>query len=87
LVSAPGVPLSWPLSWLNPGQNGRLFHEPLAAGTASMFAGLYVEAYEPEFGEAFPSILPPRKSANPFKKDKKDERKDKKSDSEASLFV
>jgi D-arabinose 1-dehydrogenase-like Zn-dependent alcohol dehydrogenase len=53
IVSAPGVPLSWPQSWLYSGDKGRLFHEPLMAGTASMLAGLFVEDYLPRFSFSY----------------------------------
>jgi pyrrolysine biosynthesis protein PylD len=53
VVSAPGVPLSWPAAWLG-GEGGRLFHEPLMAGTASMLAGLFAERYDERFSRAFP---------------------------------
>jgi hypothetical protein len=66
-IAAPGVPLSWPLSWLEPGQKGRLFHEPLAAGTAAMLAGLSLPNYDPEYGRAFPGIFPER--VKPIKKE------------------
>ncbi|MDR1079524.1 MAG: hypothetical protein LBQ79_00800 [Deltaproteobacteria bacterium] len=39
-VAAPGVPLAWPREWLSPGAPGRLWHDPLASGTAAMLAGL-----------------------------------------------
>ena len=40
VVAAPGVPLSWPLTWLQPGAAGRLWHDPLESGTAAMLAYL-----------------------------------------------
>ncbi|MDR1039114.1 MAG: hypothetical protein LBR80_02900 [Deltaproteobacteria bacterium] len=39
-VAAPGVPLSWPSLWLSPGAPGRLWHDPLISGTASMISGI-----------------------------------------------
>lgn len=40
LVSAPGVPLSWPETWLSGGGKRRLWHDPLQSGTAAMLAKL-----------------------------------------------
>ena len=40
LVSAPGVPLSWPLEWLTTAGPRRLWHDPLQSGTAAMLAKL-----------------------------------------------
>lgn len=41
VVAAPGVPLAWPPGWLQPkGRIGRLWHDPLQAGTAAMLAML-----------------------------------------------
>lgn len=40
IVSAPGMPLSWPQEWMYPGAKGRLWHDPLQAGTAAMLARL-----------------------------------------------
>lgn len=40
IVSAPGVPLSWPLEWMYPGARGRLWHDVLQSGTAAMLARL-----------------------------------------------
>lgn len=40
VVSAPGMPLSWPQQWLYPGAGGRLWHDPLQSGTAAMLARL-----------------------------------------------
>lgn len=40
IISAPGVPLSWPLEWMYPGASGRLWHDVLQTGTASMLARL-----------------------------------------------
>ena len=40
IISAPGVPLSWPLEWMHPGASGRLWHDVLQTGTASMLARL-----------------------------------------------
>lgn len=38
VVVAPGVPLSWPVAWLDPGATGRLWHDPLESGMAAMLA-------------------------------------------------
>lgn len=40
IVSAPGVPLSWPMEWMYPGAAGRLWHDVLQCGTAAMLARL-----------------------------------------------
>lgn len=40
IVSAPGVPLAWPMEWMYPGAAGRLWHDVLQAGTAAMLARL-----------------------------------------------
>lgn len=40
VVSAPGVPLSWPLEWINADGPRRLWHDPLQSGTAAMLAKL-----------------------------------------------
>lgn len=40
IVSAPGVPLSWPMEWMYPGAKGRLWHDVLQSGTAAMLARL-----------------------------------------------
>ena len=40
VVSAPGVPLSWPLDWLSGSSKRRLWHDPLQSGTAAMLAKL-----------------------------------------------
>lgn len=40
VVVAPGVPLSWPLSWREPGGRGRLWFDPLESGMAAMLAEL-----------------------------------------------
>lgn len=40
VVSAPGVPLSWPLEWISSSGPRRLWHDPLQAGTAAMLAKL-----------------------------------------------
>lgn len=40
VVSAPGVPLSWPLEWLTTDGPRRLWHDPLQSGTAAMLAKL-----------------------------------------------
>ncbi len=39
-VAAPGVPLSWPTTWLTPStaKQNRLWHDPLQSGTAAMLA-------------------------------------------------
>jgi hypothetical protein len=37
-VAAPGVPLSWPLSWLKPGGPNRLWHDALPSGVSAMLA-------------------------------------------------
>ena len=37
-VAAPGVPLSWPKTWLRPGGPSRLWHDVLPSGVAAMLA-------------------------------------------------
>ena len=37
-VAAPGVPLSWPTEWLQPGGPARLWHDVLPSGVAAMLA-------------------------------------------------
>lgn len=40
IVAAPGVPLSWPIQWMEKNEKGRLWHDPLQSGTAAMLAML-----------------------------------------------
>ncbi|MDR2459594.1 MAG: hypothetical protein LBE38_02250 [Deltaproteobacteria bacterium] len=54
IVSAPGVPLSWPENWLWNETPPRLFHEPLMMGTASMLAGLCNEDYDQRYALSYP---------------------------------
>ncbi|MGL4209257.1 MAG: 3-methylornithyl-N6-L-lysine dehydrogenase PylD [Candidatus Adiutrix sp.] len=40
IVSAPGVPLSWPQQWLDEKGPPTLWHDPLQSGTAAMLAAI-----------------------------------------------
>jgi pyrrolysine biosynthesis protein PylD len=40
IVAAPGLPLSWPVEWLDGRSPQKLWHDPLQSGTAAMLAAL-----------------------------------------------